>query len=804
MWKRASGVAGVLLMACCGAIAAAMPDPRSMGTSLADATGTPGSSERTVTRLAAATSPWVSSGQIHALLEWAESSYSGLFPKGPNTQDVWYDGQWLSVRSYAGTGNHLGVSQTGDVFGLGGFTGGRLQSFGNWTDYAAQLPVAIRFVTESRSISPGEFLSLWVDAGGAPPLTYQWRLNGVPIAAGTEAELRLGRATLAMTGNYSVVVSNAAGSVRTATTTQTVVQTPLLGPSYGFILPTARLVGEDFNFGYQSTGPAPLTFQWYRNGAAIPGATQNVFSVARLAITDSGLYHLVVTNRFGSVASDPARLTVLERLRIVAQPADVEVSEGQNATLSVSVFGTPPFRYQWYQDEKPIAGATGETLLLANIRAAQAGRYFVEVSDQRQSTLSSFATVKVTSGGAGGTLARTVFTPRHQSANLVALHDSDAVAAKIVIEYKNPSASSALRRSYGIVEGGGLTELSVSRGISADVFSNHSSSEPTITSSGSAAFFPATKSLDWAGISTGGTIVPWVKDLSAAASSGSPALALPVFGADGFIAPFKGNAFGRIYNCLDGRYAIYMSTDNRFTVNTTFTRHVVVADRQTKRIKAITSINNTHDAALLAVNENNCSIYFQDGTSERRRDVSYHSGQIDPVGPSRALDFNSGMANATQGRATPTTAYTLLGISKVGPYMAVQFSGLSGETLVDRYDYAARTVMPKVRPPWCPTARAADCRTLTSAHEEVAALSPTGDILFVGTRGGNGPLRGLYAWNYKLQKGYWIVPPDSIDFGRIIPIGEGKLLVLARSGTVPITGASITVPTIYLIDIVPP
>jgi hypothetical protein len=55
-----------------------------------------------------------------------------------------------------------------------------------------------------------------VRAGGTPPLTFQWRRNGIPITGATQASLVLGTTTAADAGNYSVTVSNGLGQVTSA------------------------------------------------------------------------------------------------------------------------------------------------------------------------------------------------------------------------------------------------------------------------------------------------------------------------------------------------------------------------------------------------------------------------------------------------------------------------------------------------------------------------------------------------------------------------------------------------------------
>lgn len=55
---------------------------------------------------------------------------------------------------------------------------------------------------------------------------------------------------------------------------------------------------------------ATNTYQWYRNGEAIPGATQSAYRIGTALGVDSGSYHVVVSNSAGSVTSRIATLSV--------------------------------------------------------------------------------------------------------------------------------------------------------------------------------------------------------------------------------------------------------------------------------------------------------------------------------------------------------------------------------------------------------------------------------------------------------------------------------------------------------------
>ena len=55
---------------------------------------------------------------------------------------------------------------------------------------------------------------------------------------------------------------------------------------------------------------AGCTYQWYKNGVPIPGATSDTFSISSVVTGDAGDYQVKVTNPAGSVFSNYASLTV--------------------------------------------------------------------------------------------------------------------------------------------------------------------------------------------------------------------------------------------------------------------------------------------------------------------------------------------------------------------------------------------------------------------------------------------------------------------------------------------------------------
>src|SRR5437879_3336311 len=70
-------------------------------------------------------------------------------------------------------------------------------------------------------------------------------------------------------------------------------------------------VGQTATFSVGAAGTPPLTYQWQKNGADIPGATSSSYTTPVTTSADSGtMFRVVVTNTAGSVTSNSATLTV--------------------------------------------------------------------------------------------------------------------------------------------------------------------------------------------------------------------------------------------------------------------------------------------------------------------------------------------------------------------------------------------------------------------------------------------------------------------------------------------------------------
>ena len=131
------------------------------------------------------------------------------------------------------------------------------------------------------------------------------------------------------------------------------------------------------------------------NGAGLAGATGTSLTLASVQPTNGGSYAVVVTNLAGSVTSAVAVLTVLVPPLITAQPTNLNVVEGANASFSVTASGTAPLSYQWMFNGAVIIGATGTSLTLTSVQPTNGGSYAVVVTNLAGSVTSAVAVLTV-------------------------------------------------------------------------------------------------------------------------------------------------------------------------------------------------------------------------------------------------------------------------------------------------------------------------------------------------------------------------------------------------------------------------
>lgn len=144
--------------------------------------------------------------------------------------------------------------------------------------------------------------------------------------------------------------------------------------------------GVRHSFSVTASGAGPLSYQWFKNGVAIAGATSAVLTLPDVGASDVGDYTVRITNHVGARVSAPASLRLLAAPQFTVRPARrIAAVVGAPVSLQATVVGAAPesgaLRYQWKKDNRAIAGATGPQFNLPAFALADAGAYTLEVTD---------------------------------------------------------------------------------------------------------------------------------------------------------------------------------------------------------------------------------------------------------------------------------------------------------------------------------------------------------------------------------------------------------------------------------------
>jgi Ig-like domain-containing protein/immunoglobulin I-set domain protein len=320
-------------------------------------------------------------------------------------------------------------------------------------------PASVDLDPQDQSVFVGDDAQFNVQASGTAPLFYQWYFNTNSILNNqTNSTLTVTNAQTSDAGGYSVIVSNAYGSV-TSAVAQLTVNLP--------VAPTIStqpqdqiniLPGANASFTVVAGGSDPLSYQWYFNtNTPIDNANDSILTITNVQPGDVGTYSVVVSNSAGSITSSNAVLTI--NTNGVApvfntEPASQVVLIGGTADFDAVAAGTEPITYQWSKDGTPIPGATSTTLTLTNVSAADDGNYTITASNSVGVTASTPAQLTVTTsvivpnsaynliGFAGGTTGggiiatndpayRQVFTPL-DFANAILAANKTAGSVKVI------------------------------------------------------------------------------------------------------------------------------------------------------------------------------------------------------------------------------------------------------------------------------------------------------------------------------------------------------------------------------------
>ena len=265
-------------------------------------------------------------------------------------------------------------------------------TYSEWAMLAIQSPPVITQQPESVLTASGTNVSFTVAASGSGPFTYQWRKNGIALAGMTNVTLDLFDVQIPDSGDYSVLVGNAAGSVASAVANLEVYQRVRI-----LTHPASRTVNTNtaVSFTVTASGTGTLRYQWRYMGQDLQDQTNVTLNISSVQLEDSGEYTVLVSDNRSSAESLPATLAVLVRPTVLRHPQGLIVAAGSNVTLSAGIHGGWPLTNRWRRGSANVytnilsAKETNTTFPFPNIQTNQAFGYAVGVVNGAGSSLLS-------------------------------------------------------------------------------------------------------------------------------------------------------------------------------------------------------------------------------------------------------------------------------------------------------------------------------------------------------------------------------------------------------------------------------
>ncbi len=182
---------------------------------------------------------------------------------------------------------------------------------GTSTSNAAEVTIGLRpkitLQPTGKNVCENDSVSLFADGDGAGA-TYQWYRNGSIMPGKNTKTLRFALILLADEASYSLHVS---GTCLPDAVSNEAIVNVIERPAVT-VQPTDKnlKVGDTLTLNVDGYGEG-ITYQWKKNGAVIPGATQKIYRKTGIVRADSGQYEAVITNQCGTVTSRKAVVRIV-------------------------------------------------------------------------------------------------------------------------------------------------------------------------------------------------------------------------------------------------------------------------------------------------------------------------------------------------------------------------------------------------------------------------------------------------------------------------------------------------------------
>jgi len=198
---------------------------------------------------------------------------------------------------------------------------------------------------DATNVTTGSTLTFNVQATPTP-LAYNWwfqgtRLtNSAHIQGANSTTLIIFNAQLSDAGYYHAQVSNGCVVLDSLPALCNIGTCPLVitNQPLNYVAPFQSTV--QFVVGAQ--GAPPLSYQWFRNDVAIPGATLPVLTLPNVQRPQIGVYHVVVSNVCAVVCSDRVHLQIELSYESALVPRQEATDFWSPLTNALRIYSPPP------------------------------------------------------------------------------------------------------------------------------------------------------------------------------------------------------------------------------------------------------------------------------------------------------------------------------------------------------------------------------------------------------------------------------------------------------------------------------
>ncbi|XP_031635461.1 obscurin-like, partial [Contarinia nasturtii] len=265
-------------------------------------------------------------------------------------------------------------------------------------------------------VKEGEPIELTVEVTGKPQIELQWLHNGKPINTNGERyqlvsdsdtthTLKINDAELSDAGEYSLIATNAYGSL-TSSAAVSIVKDKQKGQAPEFLKCLEDInaeIGSLVKLSVQISGIPEPKIKWLHNGEVVvpqigyirlseyPDGTHTL-AMNDVSPKTSGKYTVVATNNFGSVES-VGTVNVFAKPDIIKGLKDIEVEENSQIKFELRFEAYPEPTLKWTHDGEDIIPDGNSivvtqspdgtaTLTINEAKLSNAGDYRVEISSK--------------------------------------------------------------------------------------------------------------------------------------------------------------------------------------------------------------------------------------------------------------------------------------------------------------------------------------------------------------------------------------------------------------------------------------